>query len=458
MNQLIMILLISVLILVHEAGHFFAAKLCGIRVTRFGIGMPFGPSWKLFTWQKTDFYLHAFLFGGYVSFPDDEPDKESDEQEEQIPQNELYESKTIAQKLFVVSAGVLMNIVFAIFLVIFAASYYHKLPASTQNVFVDSFAAKTTSNIQSKGVLKGDKFVKVNNKPIESIYQLTFFAQNSRLFDDFAQIDLVEKNLSEIKKLNPAINETIKKGQTIILPSFSAENPLNVSDDTLKGLEKYKKDGYALTKKEIDLRNKIYNQKSFIASEEMTLDEIARAMSDTYKPLSITFLRGNKEFTVNNIIVNKEGILGVMLQIEDVYIETKTLKQIVVKSFDYLYSTTKTMLYSLWQLITGKVSGSDMHGVIAIVKVGGDIIASKGMLNGLLLTAMISLNLAIINFLPIPALDGGHTMFLIIEKLTGKKPSKETAEKINNFFFLLLIILMIAICYNDIAALVTKKF
>ena len=101
---------------------------------------------------------------------------------------------------------------------------------------------------------------------------------------------------------------------------------------------------------------------------------------------------------------------------------------------------------------------SDMHGVIAVVKVGGDVIASKGMLNGILLTAMISVNLAIMNFLPIPALDGGHVMFLAIEKITGRKPTKEMAEKINNFFFMLLIILMVAICYNDIFALITKKF
>ena len=115
------------------------------------------------------------------------------------------------------------------------------------------------------------------------------------------------------------------------------------------------------------------------------------------------------------------------------------------------------MLFSLWQLITGKISASDMHGVIAIVKVGGDIIASKCMLNGILLTAMISINLAIMNFLPIPALDGGHVLLLLIEKFTGKKPTKELGEKINNIFFILLILLMVAICYNDIFALITKK-
>ena len=467
MNQLIMIILISILVLVHEIGHFIAARIFKVRVTRFGIGMPIGPSWKLFKWNNTVFYLHAFLFGGYVSFA--EPEKEekeeetnntnTDSNEEFLPVDspELYENKTIMQKLIIVSAGVIMNIVFAILLVMFAATYFHKLPASMQNIYVDSFSDKITSNINQSGIIKGDKFSKINNQKINSLYQLTFFAKNSKLFDDYAQENLVNENLKELKKLNPNLTNEIKENTTIKLPTPKAENPLKVNENVLKGLEKYKKDGIELTKNQIDLRNELYNKKTYKLKTPSTLNDVATALSDTYKPLSITILRNNKEFTFNNIIVEKQGMLGVLLKIEDVYTETKTPKQIIIKSVDYLYTTTTTMLYSLWQLITGKVSASDMHGVIAVVKVGGDIIASKGMLNGILLTAMISINLAIMNFLPIPALDGGHVMFLLIEKFTGKKPDREFSEKINNFFFILLIILMISICYNDIFALITKK-
>ena len=507
MNQLIMIILISLLVLVHEIGHFIAARIFGVRVTRFGIGMPIGPSWKLFKWGNTVFYLHAFLFGGYVSFAEPESQGASDseangsraevcegrdgealsfsgqpkdrtpesqgasdseangsraevcEDYETLPANspELYENKTIMQKLIIVSAGVIMNIAFAVILVIFAATYYQKLPASTQNIYVDSFSDKITSNINKSGIIKGDKFLKINNKKIDSLYQLTFFAKNSKLFDDYAQEDLIKKNLEELKKINQKIINEIKKNSIIKLPSPMPEKPLNINENVLKGLEKYKKDGIELTKNQIELRNELYNKKTYKFKNPTTLNDIAKALSDTYKPLNITILRNNKELTFNNIIVSKQGILGVLLKIEDVYTETKTPKQIVTKSINYLYTTTTTMLYSLWQLITGKVSASDMHGVIAVVKVGGDIIASKGMLNGILLTAMISLNLAIMNFLPIPALDGGHVMFLLIEKIKKKKPDKEFSEKINNFFFILLIILMISICYNDIFALVTKK-
>lgn len=465
MNQIIMILLISLLVLVHEAGHFFAAKMCGIRVTRFGIGMPIGPSWKLFKWGHTVFYLHAFLFGGYVSFPDDEIEKKEDEtsqeqdkeEQEEIPENELYENKTIGQKLFVVSAGVLMNIVFAFFLVIFAASVYHKLPTSTQNLFVDSFSANATSNAKDVGLIKGDKIIKVNDMEVKSLYQLTFFAKNSKLFDDYAQKDLIEKNLNQLKKLNPNIKEQLNKGETIILPKLSPENSLKVSSDMLIGLEKYKKDGISLNQAQIALRNEVYNKNKITLGFDYSLNDLAIALSDTYKPVKITILRDNKEISFENIIVQKEGLFGIMLHIEEIFTETKTIKDIVVKSYSYLYETTATMLKGLWQLFSGKVSMSDMHGVIAVVKVGGDIIASKGLLNGLLLTAMISMNLAIMNFLPIPALDGGHVMFLLIEKITGKKPSKEAGEKITNFFFMLLILLMVAICYNDIFALITKK-
>ena len=470
MNQLIMIILISLLVLVHEIGHFVAARLCNVRVTRFGIGMPIGPSWKLFKLKHTTFYIHAFLFGGYVSFADDEENFIKEEKEknpnfkvdedEILPKNsdELYENKTIAQKLFIVSAGVIMNIVFAVVLVIFCAMYFHKLPTSNQNIFVDSFSPKITSNAEQKGILKGDKIIKINNEKINNLYQLTFFAKNSKMFDDYAQKDLIEKNLKELKILNPNIKDTINKNTLIKLPNRFEEKPLEVSENVLKGLEKYKKDGIKLNENQINLRNEIYNKSNIVLSKDTSINDLAYALSDTYKPLNITVLRSNNELAIKNIKVGKDGLLGILLKIEDVYATTKTPKDIVIKSFDYIYTTTTTMLYSLWQLITGKVSASDMHGVIAVVKVGGDIIASKGMLNGILLTAMISINLAIMNFLPIPALDGGHVMFLIIEKITGKKPSKELSEKITNFFFFLLIILMVSICYNDIFALVTKKF
>ena len=98
----------------------------------------------------------------------------------------------------------------------------------------------------------------------------------------------------------------------------------------------------------------------------------------------------------------------------------------------------------------------DMHGVVAITKIGGDIIEKTGKSAGILLAALISMNLAILNILPIPALDGGHLMFLLIEKIMGRPLDDKVVEKISSVFFSLLIILMIFIVFNDITMLIKK--
>jgi regulator of sigma E protease len=95
-----------------------------------------------------------------------------------------------------------------------------------------------------------------------------------------------------------------------------------------------------------------------------------------------------------------------------------------------------------------------MHGVVLITKVGGDIISQDGIFYGILLTAVISMNLAILNILPIPALDGGHLLFLLIEKITGKPVNEQVAEKIMTVFFALLIALLIFVLFNDIYVLI----
>ncbi|MBQ8476222.1 site-2 protease family protein [bacterium] len=339
MNQIIMIILISALVLVHEIGHFIAARMCGVRVTRFGIGMPIGPSWKLFKWNKTTFYLHAFLFGGYVSFPDDEPESAAAEnvefsardafqatcdevaqeqpesaaaenvenEDENLPSDspELYENKTIGQKLFIVSAGVLMNIIFAIVLVIFCAIFYQKLPASAQEIYINSLSDNKTSNIAQYNIQKNDRFISINNQEIKSLYQLTFFTKNSKLFDDYAQNDLVDKNIQEIKMLNPDIEDNIKANTLLLLPDTTPEHALNVNKNVVIGLEKYKKDGTKLTKSQIELRDKVYNKKVYKTDNDITLNDLAYALSDTYKPMTIKLLRDNKEITLDNVIVNK---------------------------------------------------------------------------------------------------------------------------------------------------------
>ena len=126
MNTIIMLFLISLLILVHELGHFAAARIFGVRVSKFGFGLPIGPTLFKTKWGETEILVHAFLLGGYVSFPDDE-EKENDKEDNDIKKEDIlpadsperFRNKKPWQKAVIVSAGVFMNIIFAIFLTMF---------------------------------------------------------------------------------------------------------------------------------------------------------------------------------------------------------------------------------------------------------------------------------------------------------------------------------------------------
>ena len=164
---------------------------------------------------------------------------------------------------------------------------------------------------------------------------------------------------------------------------------------------------------------------------------------------------GSYDFSADPELMSVTG--GVMLDVKEVLIPTKGVKSAVITSGKYLYDQTYMLLYGLYQIVSGKIPLKDLHGIIAITKVGGDIIDNSGIFSGLLLIAIISLDLAIVNFLPIPALDGGHVLFLIIEKLRGKPLEEETIDKIGTAGFMFLILLMIFVIFNDIFALITKQ-
>ena len=459
-NLIIMIALISLLVLVHEWGHYIAARLFGVRVTKFGFGMPIGP--VLFKTKKGDLEIlvHACLLGGYVSFPEDE---ETEEGKPILPldSKERFKNQTPLKQAIIVTAGVIMNVIFAFFLIVLAATIFHKLPTGKSEVFInevlkDGYIQKTMPN----KLKANDKIVSVNGIDIDSAYSFIFLVKNSKLYDNKVSKETINKKLDEFLKLNPKIkkNEIIKEGTRIILPTKTPEDKLVVNEHILKGIEKYKDNEIQLSEDEIKLRSEILNRYTYVLTRDSFALEIATALADYYKPLDIVIERGGKQIEIKNVVAGEEGTLGVKLSTKEIYTETKTLPQIFVNSAKYMVNSTKLMCIGLIQLITGKIPMNEMHGIIAITKIGSDIIEHQGMLNGLLLTAIISIDLAIINLLPIPALDGGHLMFIIIEKIIGRPLDEKIVENISRFFFALLIALMIFVVFNDIFALITKKF
>ncbi len=454
MSIVIMILLLSILILVHEAGHFLAAKMFKMKVAKFGFGLPIGPT--LWEGQVGDVkvLIHAFLLGGYVAFPDDEKDDE-------LPADspDRFMNRPIYQRLIVVSAGVFANVVMAFVLVFLTAALWGQLPSGKYDVSVSKLKPDKNEYIAQSQIKPGDKIVEINGSKILSPYGLIAYSQQSKKFDGKADEVYIAQNYELLKKLNPAFtsDEIIPEDIMIKLPNTGTESAITLSKDQLTGLEKIKDNQIKLNEKQQKLRDELEGKKFLISDGTVSLNDIAHAISDNVHPLNITVERDGKLIKLPPLYSSKDGLIGVEYDADEIIIPTKGFKGIIKGSSKYLYDNTFMLLYGLKQIFTGKVPLNDLHGVILITKIGGDKIKNEGIFQGILLAALISLDLAIVNFLPIPALDGGHVLFLLIEKLRGRPLDEKTIERIGTAGFMFLIILMVFVLFNDIYALITHK-
>ncbi len=456
MSIIIMILLIGLLILVHELGHLLTALFFKVKVDKFGIGLPIGPT----LWEKKvgnlTLVVHAFLFGGYVSFPDD--DKDSD-----IPKNspDRLMNKPIWQRAIIFSAGVIANVICAYVLVLLTAALWHNMPSERFNMFVNDIVAPKEASIWTSGIQKGDQIIEINGSKINTKYAINLYAMYSASYDGKTQEDIVEKNYNSLKAINPAFSqdEIIEKDLTIAIPNnLEKEHQVVLNDNILNTIELYKPNEIKLSENQINLRDQIKNKKFIETDGTFSLKDVAYALSDTQKPLNIKVLRNGEIITLKTVYSDSEGLIGITLDRKEILIPVTGIKSAFKTSYDYLYNETKSMVIVLKQLFTGKIPLKNMHGVVLITKMGGDIISSEGIFYGILLTAVISMNLAILNILPIPALDGGHLLFLIIEKIQGKPVDEEIANKIMTVFFALLIALLVFVLFNDIYVLVKPLF
>lgn len=449
-----MLLLISLLILVHELGHFMVARLFKIKVSRFGFGLPLGPT----LWEKkigeTIYCIHAFLLGGYVAFPDDDPNVDLPEDDP-----DRFANHPAWQRFWVVTAGVISNVIFAYILIVFVAMCSGSLPSGKYEVIV--------RNVMSDGVVaqqtdikKGDIILSVNGSPVNIPIIFSATNQFSKKYDGYVLEDIINKQIDNIKELNPQLttkdDDIISKDAIIKLPVRAPEEKITLAKDFYYRTQN-EPNGVKLSDKEIKLRDNISEALEYKSDGTATLKELAAATSDYTHPIDIEVLRDGKKITINTVYPNEKGLLGLQLESVAIKLPVDTPKKLFFSSNQYIYDNTVMLIDGLVKLVIGKVSPDNLHGVVAIVKLGGDTL-KRSVWDGLLLTALISIDLAIINVLPIPALDGGHVLFIILEKILGRKPNDKIIERVSTFFFILLVVLMIAIIFNDVFALLAHKF
>jgi regulator of sigma E protease len=370
MNILIFIIILLVLVLVHEAGHFFTAKKFGVRVDEFGFGFP-PKIMTLFKKGETEYTLNWLPIGGFVKIYGEDPNEENTNG---VDASRSFVNKPRWQQAIVLFAGIAANFLLAWLL--FSIGFMTGLPTSTQSA------------------------------PENSVLENTHLTVVSVLKD------------------SPAEQAGLKTGDKITYVGIPTSSN---SEDSI-------------------LFPKVEDFSKFITDHSNT--EIA-----------ITYLRGDKQQTIFDLkAVKKEGsdkaLIGISM--DEIGVLKLPFFSAFVEGMKLNWNVTKGTVVGLFTIIREAASGVNVSGAltgpVGMVGVVGD--ASKfGFAYLLSFAALISVNLAVINLLPFPALDGGRLLFLLIEKIRGKRLNQNFANTANMVGFWILILLMLFVTYNDITKL-----
>lgn len=418
MTIIYFIFILGTTVFVHEIGHFMFAKKYGVHVYEFSLGM--GP--RLFKFNRkndeTDYCIRLFPIGGFVQMAGEEIDDD-----DEIPEEKKLTSKPAFQRFMIMIAGVMMNFITAIIILFFIGLFN---TVSLNNVYV------TGSTI--KGLNNNDKIVAINGNFVNN-YDKLALEMTIAGKKDFT-ITLKD---SEGKKYDATINP-VEVGEDY-LPygkdyGFSVKN-LEIEKTSIKGLKK----GDLITKvddKEIKDFDTLLTVLEDIDDEfELTVED----KDGKIKQIDIEVEEKEKDTSL--------GIsYGFYLKGEEAKGFIAAIKYAVVKFF----SSIEQMIFTVLYLITGKISLSMMSGPVGIFNVVGTY-SSAGFTNILSLLCLICINVGFINILPFPAFDGGHVVFIIIEKIKGSRVDPKIENIIHTIGFILLMILMVLITYSDIVKL-----
>ncbi len=333
-NILVTLLVFGVLILTHEAGHFFVAKACKIQVNEFAIGM--GPTIFKKQGKNTLYSLRLLPIGGFVQMDGEDGDGKT---------NNSFNKKPYWQRFLVLVTGAVMNILFGFLLICIINSQTSLLPTTVIAKFDDNAISSQT------GLMSNDKIVKINNYGVDSYLDLS----------------------------------------------------------------------YALT-------------------------------TNGVKPLDVTVLRDGEQLVVEDVMfpVIQDEQIGECFTLDfSVYGEKRSFISNIKHSFKWTVSISKSIYSFLVTLVTGSADVNQVSGPIGTTSAIGQSI-QYGLDSLLLIVALISINLGIVNLLPFPALDGGRIVLLLIESIRKKPLNQRVEVAINAIGLILLLSLMAIITVKDV--------
>ena len=425
---------LAALIFVHELGHFLAARRYGVIVEKFSIG--FGK--KIFgtTSGGTEFIVAAIPLGGYVKMKGEELDEETSEEGS-------FSAAPPQHRLLIAFAGPFFNILFALAIYIFI----YMMGVETLSPVVGT--VKENSPALEAGLQTGDQIISINNKPIRFWDELQKTVYHSPGEELNFQVERLPGKIISLK-ITPITEEIKNLFGEIEQVGLIGITPLANTITYIKGESAAERAGLQLDDRIIavgntsifgwsDLRPAAVDKpgKPLIFKIERHGTKMLVPLTPTPKKVKD---RGGDELEIGEIGI---GMGGRMV------LEQYDLFGSIVRAMKETWRMTSLIATSVQKMIFGSIPADQIGGPILIFQIYGEQ-AEQGFNEFIRLTALLSINLGLINLLPIPILDGGHILFFLIELVKGRPVSEKNRERAQQAGLLMLISLMVFAFYNDI--------
>lgn len=428
---------LSILVTIHEFGHYLPAKLFGMKVEKFYLFFDWPRKLVSFKYKDTEYGIGLLPFGGYVKIAGIVDESMDTEHTEKEPQPWEFRSKPVWQRIIVMVGGVTMNVLLGIFIysMLFFINGQPKLPLEE---LPQGIVVPDSSLGEKLGLQDGDRILNVNGQQVQYLREAT--DPNVFLEDDSYYTVLRDGDTLRIDIPNDFVNELAERkeiGQSLTI--FRPRMP------TVITLPEPNNEDFPAVRAGLQEGDRILAVDSIPVDHFDAMRELVMERKGT--SFQLTLLRAGDTLR-KEISTDSSGIVGVAPYVEPI---VQMERYGFFESFGVgsvtAFRTVGANIAGLQKVISGNADVSkSVAGPIKIAKMYNPS-------NFWTLTAMLSMWLALINILPIPALDGGHLVFLLIEAITGKEPSLRVRMIAQQIGFFLMIMLIVLILFNDILSL-----
>ena len=429
------VVLISVITIIHESGHFFAARLCRVKVLDFSVGM--GPS--IFQKQdkyQTNYNIRILPIGGFVQMLGEG---------ENSSEKDSFQSKSYYQRLFIVLAGPLANFILA-FIIFVGLNLY-----GIQEISSDIGQVKKDSPAYNAGIESGTKIIRIDESFVETRMEV-----QSALLRRLGETGIINIETEDFQG-------TTSSHQIYISDWLKGQEP----NDLMRDLGMYLPSEIIIAQMTengpaVNSGLKIGDRINAIDFNEIKSWEDLKFFinSSEGKELLVSISRNNSNFDYVIQPEYKESpeaawLIGIAASLKilpsSIIKKRYGLVEGSVKAFKDTYSKSAESLIFLKKMIQGLISPRNLGGPVMIGQYAGDSIKYGGLFSFLMLMALISIGLGIINLLPIPVLDGGQVVMMTLEKIKGSPLSENFVGITYRLGIAFIVCLMIFTFFNDLS-------